>query len=37
MQSLAIIIMALVIVAILAARYGTDSRDGFGPGARPWT
>ena len=31
------IFMALVVVAILAGRYGADSREGFGPGSRPWT
>jgi hypothetical protein len=31
------VFMAPVVVAILAGRYGADSREGFGPGSRPWT
>jgi hypothetical protein len=37
MQTPVIILMAFVAVAILAGRYGADSRDGFGPGSRPGT
>jgi hypothetical protein len=35
MQALLTIFMTLVVVAILAGRYGHDSRDGFGPSGRP--
>jgi hypothetical protein len=35
MQTFVTVLVALVVVAILAGRYGADSRDGFGPGSRP--
>jgi hypothetical protein len=37
MQTFVTILVTLVVVAILAGRYGADSRDGFGPGSRPGT
>ena len=35
MQALLTILMILVGFAVLAGRYGHDSRDGFGPSGRP--
>jgi hypothetical protein len=35
MQALLIIFMILVAFAVVAGRYGHDSRDGFGPSGRP--
>ena len=37
MQALVTIVMALAVLAILAGRYGHDSRDGFGPSGSPRT
>jgi hypothetical protein len=35
MQALLTIFMILVAFAVVAVRYGHDSRDGFGPSGRP--
>jgi hypothetical protein len=35
MQALLTIFMILVVFAIVAGRFGHDSRDGFGPSGRP--
>ena len=35
MQALLTIFMILVVFAVVAGRYGHDSRDGFGPSGRP--
>ena len=37
MQALMSILLALVVFAILAGRFGYDSRDGFSPSGRPRT